>query len=541
MRPLPPGSQPAANTAGSTKPGADASAGPGADPSAEAVGPFDRPYDALAVLPRPVWMPTLVAATGSREQRLADSAAWMRSLGEGRLPDVDADFGDRQATPALRRIVGELGLPALCRGVGTLAEQVLRTLLWHLDHLLDLQPALSREQAIEQTEREFRDAWRIETAGIDEELKLLRDLADTGDLQWDRLKGQLRSREWATARRAAERLSELPELAALIRRLGRCRQDAAEAPSRAPEPRPSRRPAPLRAVETRIPGAPGELTGIRFDHRIEGMLASEAVLLNHPLARRLWQARWAEGRLLAHDTQAVLVDWRPDPQALPREALHDPTPEPLARGPIVLCLDTSGSMRGAPESIAKAVVIAALRASHAGQRACKLIAFGGEGELIERDLHRDDDPAQGLAALLELMGQSFDGGTDIQTPIERALRRLHDAAWRQADLLIVSDGEFGCLRETLTSLDDARADLGLRVQGVLVGDRETMGLLEVCDDIHWVRDWRRHADDARDATGRSATGTPAFSPVHSKSLTALYFPNALSSHAQRHHSPQGKR
>ena len=65
------------------------------------------------------------------------------------------------------------------------------------------------------------------------------------------------------------------------------------------------------------------------------------------------------------------------------------------------------------------------------------------------------------------------------------------------------------------------------MQGVLVGDRETMGLLEVCDDIHWVRDWRRYADEPAATAG-------GFSPVHSRSLTARYFPNALSGRAARH-------
>ena len=65
------------------------------------------------------------------------------------------------------------------------------------------------------------------------------------------------------------------------------------------------------------------------------------------------------------------------------------------------------------------------------------------------------------------------------------------------------------------------------MQGVLVGDRETMGLLEVCDDIHWVRDWRR-------MRRRPAPQRGGFSPVHSKSLTALYFPGALDARARRH-------
>ena len=105
---------------------------------------------------------------------------------------------------------------------------------------------------------------------------------------------------------------------------------------------------------------------------------------------------------------------------------------------------------------------------------------------------------------------------------------LHEAAWHGADLLLVSDGEFGCVRATLDALDAARRELGLFVQGVLVGDRETIGLLEVCDDILWLRDWRRHGDDSADAR--------APSPVHSKSLTALYFPNALSPQAARTHA-----
>jgi uncharacterized protein with von Willebrand factor type A (vWA) domain len=223
----------------------------------------------------------------------------------------------------------------------------------------------------------------------------------------------------------------------------------------------------------------------------------------------------------------VLTDLRPDPQARARAAAAPAAaPPPLARGPFVVCLDTSGSMAGAPEQIAKAIVLQALRTAHAERRGCKLIAFGGAGEVVEREL---DAGAAGFAALFELLGQGFDGGTDVAGPIERAVAAVHDAAgrWSGADLLIVSDGEFGCTRATLERLDAARAGLGLHVQGILVGDRETMGLMEVCDDIHWVRDWRRFA-----APGGSDAG--AFSPVHSKSLTALFFPNALSERAARH-------
>ena len=485
---------------------------------------FDAPYDRLQVLPRPVWLPTLTAAIGQRERRLDDVRVWLAALDAGALPGTEADFGDAHATAALRNVVGTLNLPALTRAMPALAEQVLRTMLWHLGRAVDLEPRLTRDAAIEQVAHEFEQAWQLELHGLEADLALLRDLSGGAHLPWGELRGRLRSRAWHEARRAAERLASLPELTALLQRLGR--REFSTHPARERAPDAAAKCAPLRAVPTRLAGAPGEITGIRFDSRIEHMLPSEAILLRHPVGKRLWRARQAEGRLLAHETEALVIDWRPDPDGRAQgNAAPAPPSQALERGPFVLCLDTSGSMAGAPENIAKAVAIAALRAAQASGRACKLLAFGGPGELIERDLGD-------LNATLELMAQAFDGGTDVQTPIERALDCVHEAAWQGADLLIVSDGEFGCVRATLDRLDHARAQLGLHVQGVLVGDRETMGLLEVCDAIHWVRDWRRHAD--------GSTDVQAVSPVHSKSLTALYFPNALSPQAARHNA-QGSR
>jgi uncharacterized protein with von Willebrand factor type A (vWA) domain len=492
-------------------------------------GRFDPPYDRLRALPRSVWRGALVSAVGTRTSRLDDAARWLAALPRGELPDEAADFGDREAITPLRRICGELGLPALARGLPAIAEQILRSLLWHLDRLIDLQPSLSRAQAIASVSADFAQEWRRETQGVEEDLVLLRQLADGAEWRWDELRGRLTSRDWQVARRAAERLAALPELVALLERLGR-RDARPLALQRAQaQPEDGGVEVPLVAVETRIAGAPGELTGIRFGASVERMLACEATLRCHATGQRLWRARHAEGRLLEHDSEAVLIDWRPDPGAPARPHRARTAPQPLARGPLVLCLDTSASMQGAPENLAKAVALATLRIARAEHRGCKLIAFGAPGELIERDL----DAGAGLDALLELMGQSFDGGTDVQTPIERALDAVQEAAWIGADLVLVTDGEFGCVPATRERLDRARHELGLFVQGVLVGDRETLGLLDVCDAIHWVRDWRRHADGSAANAERHG-----YSPVHSKSLTALYFPNALSPQARRHQAGQ---
>ncbi len=482
----------------------------------------EAPFDALAALPRSLWLPAVVTSTGAAAPRLRDVKRWCDALLEGHLPPPDADFGAADATQALRRACAHLGLQALTLGSEPITEQVLRSLLWHLDRLADWQPRLNREQAIARAATEFTQSWQQEKGDWEEVLALLQGLGDLAQCSRDQLRGRLTSRAWHEARRVAEHLHALPELVALICRLGRAEPFVAAAPAPRLAPVPRERRAALRAVETRLPGLPGELRGIVHTDRFEQQLPGEAVMLMHPVLVKLWRARRAEGRLLGRDSEALLVDWRPDPQAAPHQAAAALAEQAQERGPIILCIDTSGSMRGAPETLAKAVALEALRTAHRERRGCVLIAFGAPGEVIEHELSLT--PA-GLDALLALMGQAFDGGTDVQAPIERAVQRVHEARWNGADLLIVSDGEFGCVPATIEQLEAARRTLGLRVQGVLVGDRETMGLMEVADDIFWLRDWRDHGGDV---------ARPGFSPVHSKSLTALYFPGALSARAARH-------
>ena len=481
----------------------------------------DRPFDALEGLPRELWLGALITSVGTPALRLRDLPRWLVALTDGALPPADADLGDPQAVAPLRRVIGELGLPALAQGVPAAALQVARTALWHLDRLIDRPAWQARAQAVEAMAEEFRQEWTVQRAGWEEINALLLGLGDLAMLRWDALQGRLNSREWAEARRLSALLADAPEIVALIRRLGRGMPRAA--PERAlPQPADGPLPpVPVRWRTTRLPDAPGEVRGIRLGAQLSRMVPAEAAQLMHPVLHKLWRARLAESRLRVWDEEAVLVDAVRDPggQARARAA-----PEPTARdrGPMIVCVDTSGSMKGAPEQLAKAVVLEAARTAHREGRGCRVIAFGGPDELIEWSL---DLSARGLDALLAFMGQGFDGGTDIATPIERAMERVHEAGWQDADLLIVSDGEFGSTPAALARLDEARARHGLRVQGLLVGDRETLGLLEVCDEIHWVRDWRRYSPDGNTPAG--------FSPVHSQSLTALYFPNALGPRAAR--------
>ena len=479
--------------------------------------PADRPYHHLEGIARELWRWSVVCSAGTAEDRLAQAAAWHDALVAGQLPEARQDLGDPAAVAPLRRLLTELDLLVLTRGNPSLTRQMLQSIFWHLDSLIERPPTETRAQAIGRMAEEFRDNWTLQRQGWEEALALLKSLGDHSHLRWDDLKGQLNRREWGEARRIGGLLERLPALVQFIDAVGR-RALAAHAPlarTAQTASQAAERAAPRPTDDEQRQAEPTEVDGVHRSRVLARMTGSESLNLTHPTLRRLWRARFAEAQLLCYDDRARTRRPNPLPRSEGAAARHIDARQ--GQGPLIVCLDTSGSMQGAPETVAKACVLQSLRSAHAGDRGCQLLAFGGPGELLERSMTRD---AAGLDALLDLMGQSFDGGTDVQTPIERAIEQVRRQGWQDADVLIVSDGEFGLTPATLAQLRQAKERLGLRVHGILIGDRETIGLVEICDALHWVRDWRRYGT----VTGAAADG---FSPVHSRSLTAMYFPNAI--------------
>lgn len=470
---------------------------------------------ALDELPRNLWLWGLIHSQGSLEPRLDGLAELRRALLAGGLPS-GWRWPEAPLAQGVADVLAELELPNYCAEQAELVEILLRSLLFHLDLIVDyVDRGAAPEAAAERALAAFRDDWAERCGEMDE---LVDVFGDIGELckhnRWDLLSGLLKSGGWQEVVRIRRLMEHLPELASCIRRLGRARATddtdetkRTEVQAMMQVNRPVARPRYLR-----VPDYPGETRGIRRSGRVPRMLPSEAVLLLHPRLRLIWHARHAERTLLTYEDDEVLEEWIHEPQAA-----WVPSPDRLPEqrqemGPILVCVDTSGSMQGGAEAVAKAVVLEAVRTAHAQQRACHVFAFSGPGDLLEMPVAVD---LPGLEALTGFMGQSFQGGTDITGPLEHALDKLEESDWQLADLLVASDGEFGATPDMAERLRRVKAAQGLRVQGVLIGDRETLGFLEIADDIFWVPDWRRY--------GTSDSG----SPVHSKSLTATYFPGAL--------------
>ena len=479
---------------------------------------------ALDGLARKLWLGGLTNSQGTVEPRLASLAALRDGIFAGRLaPAASWLWPPHPLADALNDAITGLGLARYCAGQEELSDTVLMSILFHLDFIVDYRDrGASETEAVRMAIDAFAGEWRERCGQFDELVEVFGLLPeDANNSRWDQIRGVLRSAGWQEVLRIHRLLERLPELARIIRGLGRTRpseehdastQTMVEIIDEAVARRPQRR-------SVRVPDMPGETRGVHRSDRIARMLPAEAMLLGHPLLRLVWHARRAERTLLSYADDDRMEELRLHPSPVVRPRIG---PQPGRRpemGPILLCVDTSGSMRGGAEAVAKAVVLEAVRAAHAQRRSCHVFAFGGPDELVEMELAVD---GAGIARLADFFGQAFHGGTDICGPLEKAIAKLEDQRWQLADLLIASDGEFGATRETVARLDAVKSKLGLRVQGVLVGDRESVGFLEIADAIYPVRDWRRYG------------GSNADSPVHSHRLTAMYFPGALRG-AESHH------
>ena len=472
---------------------------------------------ALDTLARPLWLGGLTHSQGSLEPRLQTLNTLRDALVTGRRAQADLwQWPPEAIARPLALTLNTLDLQRFCQDQPQLSDTVLLSILFHLDFIVDYQDrGASAAQATTMALDALAADWRERSGQMDELIQVFGLLPeDAKHSRWDQLRGLLRSSGWQEVLRIHRLLESLPELAKIIRELGRSRA------TETPDPRTQ---ATVPVLDTavahqphertvRVPDMPGETRGIHRSDRMARMLPSEAMLLGHPRLRLLWHARRAERTLLCYEDDDHLSELRQH-QALVQEPR--PGAQPALRaiaGPLLLCVDTSGSMQGGAEAVAKAVVLEAMRSAHASQRACHVFAFGGDGEVLELELGLH---SAGIERLSEFMGQAFRGGTDICGPLERVIAKLEDVRWQRADLLIASDGEFGATPAVAARLDAIKQALGLRVQGVLIGDRETLGLLEVCDAIYPVRNWRRFG------------GVNVESPVHTPALTALYFPAAL--------------
>jgi hypothetical protein len=205
------------------------------------------------------------------------------------------------------------------------------------------------------------------------------------------------------------------------------------------------------AADIALPGR-DEVYDVDLSDRLADVLPSELARLTSPALRLDLYRQLAEGALLTYR-------YRGEGNS--------------ARGPLVICLDVSDSMREADlagtsrQDWAKAFTAALLMAARSQRRDAAVVTFS-----VRCRVHLFPVNAWSPTALLSVLDTPRGGGTDFAAGLKEGLRQASKLARRDGDhcdIVFVSDGECRLTYEELQQLTLAKTNRSTRVHGVSLG------------------------------------------------------------------------
>jgi len=154
------------------------------------------------------------------------------------------------------------------------------------------------------------------------------------------------------------------------------------------------------------------------------------------------------------------------------------------RGPCVVCVDESSSMRGEADTWAKAVALALLQTVTEQRRAWHFIGFNAE-ITYEATIAPGDASMETLTKVL-LRGVS--GGTEFTPPLSKACDLISSSpVLRKADIVLITDGDGGLFPSTMDRVNTLRQQEGMHVYLIAIGSgAETRVLAPIADAIYRV-------------------------------------------------------
>lgn len=198
-----------------------------------------------------------------------------------------------------------------------------------------------------------------------------------------------------------------------------------------------------------------EAETICLGDNLSNIVASDLSLLSDTGLEALFYYKYATKRLMLFSNKQ---------QTTTSNSCHMSTRYNM--GPIIVCIDTSGSMAGIAEKIAKCVLLQLLEMAKSKGRKCYLISFSVRAQAI--DLGNPNN----WRILNQFINNRFTGGTNAEEMLSVALETLKQKDYSLAGVLIISDFIFPKPSPaTIESINIAHKN-GTRFYGLKIGNHQ---------------------------------------------------------------------
>jgi len=220
-----------------------------------------------------------------------------------------------------------------------------------------------------------------------------------------------------------------------------------------------------------------EIVGIELGRDLENVIPQELALLSDPDIALLFDLKYVENRLMCFSQQGYKTEIVEENIQKTVSVVDDEK-----MGPIIICVDTSTSMSGAPENIAKALTLSLSSRAVSQKRKCYLINFSTSIKTL------DLTPPKGIHDLIDFLRMSFHGGTNVAPALHEGVRMMLEADYKKADLLVISDFVLYGLSSDIVSRCKKQKQEDNRFFALSIGSFGTQRVDEDVFDQNWTYD-----------------------------------------------------
>ncbi len=188
-----------------------------------------------------------------------------------------------------------------------------------------------------------------------------------------------------------------------------------------------------------------EIVDITCGNDLSRIVPTELVLMDDPDLDILFYQKYSERKLLQFEMQGK---------------------ETKGKGPIIICIDNSGSMAGEREAWAKGFALGLLTIARKQKRNFAIIHFGNATELKTFTFDKKVNSEELLIALSHFFG----GGTNFERPLREAMSLMYEenSILKKADIVFVTDGECSMGPESSKFYTGNKEKLQFKTYGVLI-------------------------------------------------------------------------
>jgi uncharacterized protein with von Willebrand factor type A (vWA) domain len=221
-----------------------------------------------------------------------------------------------------------------------------------------------------------------------------------------------------------------------------------------------------------------EITGIRQSDDLDSMVPSEIALMADAQTESAFLKKYTEKRLLTYEYQTKMFASREVRTKSKRLKAKE------YKGPFIICLDTSGSMHGTPETVAKTICFALLKIALRDRRACYLISFSTDIETLDLS-----DINNNIEQLIAFLAMAFHGGTDATAAIRKSLQMLDADAFRKSDIIVISDFIMAAFDTQLLQEIGKAKERNTTFHGLAIGKSANKKALDCFDHVWRYGNW----------------------------------------------------